>query len=119
MLTGVRRSSCRRSAGATSTWSGVLRVRESKIEEGERSIALSPTLADVLAGSYRRTAYQGDDELVFCHPDAGHASTARVVRAKLRAALTAAGITDYVRPFHDLRHASLTNEPPQASRRSR
>jgi integrase len=29
--------------------------------------------------------------------------------AEFRASLKAAGITDYVRPFHDARHASLTN----------
>jgi hypothetical protein len=28
---------------------------------------------------------------------------------EFRAALKTAGITDYVRPFHDARHASLTN----------
>jgi integrase len=28
---------------------------------------------------------------------------------QFRAALAEAGITDYIRPFHDLRHASLTN----------
>jgi integrase len=28
---------------------------------------------------------------------------------EFRAALKRAGITDYVRPFHDARHASLTN----------
>jgi integrase len=33
----------------------------------------------------------------------------QVVRRQLRTALKTAGIADYVRPFHDLRHSSLTN----------
>ena len=36
-------------------------------------------------------------------------SVAPDAAAKFKAALAAAGIGDYVRPFHDVRHASLTN----------
>jgi hypothetical protein len=50
---------------------GVLRVRKSKTEAGERSIALSPMLRDVLSERYRATSHRGDDELVFCHPHRG------------------------------------------------
>jgi integrase len=38
-----------------------------------------------------------------------------VFAEEFRSALKAAGITDYVRPFHDLRHTSLTNEAASGS----
>lgn len=88
---------------------GVLRVAESKSEEGERSIALSPALADALAAHYQRTAFRGDDELVFCHPKRGSQIDDEWYATAFRAALATAGITDYVRPFHDARHGALTN----------
>lgn len=87
----------------------VLRVAESKTEEGERSIALSPALVTALVEHLERTPYQGADELVFCHPKRGSKIDHEWFAAEFRAALTTVGITDYVRPFHDLRHASLTN----------
>jgi hypothetical protein len=79
----------------------VLRVRESKTEEGERSIALSPTLAEPLWQHRRSSAFNGDDEYVFAHPKRGSKLEHEWYAAKFRAALTTAGITDYVRPFHD------------------
>ena len=50
-----------------------------------------------------------EDEFVFCHPQRGTALVVNKYVAAFRAALAAAGITDHVRAFHDLRHASLTN----------
>jgi integrase len=87
----------------------VLRVRLSKSEAGERSIALAPALAEALWQHRRLSAFQGDDEFVFCHPKRGSRIDAEWYAGELRKALKAAGITDYVRPFHDARHASLTN----------
>lgn len=110
MLTGVRRFEL-----LALRWRDVsfventLRVAESKSEEGERLIALSPTLADALAVHYRRTAFKGDDEFVFCHQERGSRVYEGWYTERFRAALKAAGITDYIRPFHDARHASLTN----------
>lgn len=93
----------------------VLRVRDSKTEEGIRAIALSPALAEALWQHRRRSNYSGDDEFVFCHPDRGTVYREHVFAEQFRAALTSAGITDYVRPFHDLRHTSLTNEAASGS----
>jgi integrase len=70
----------------------VLRVRQSKSEAGERSIALSATLRDVLSDRYRRTAYKADDDRVFCHPDRGSVYRAERFREALRAALSVAGV---------------------------
>ena len=58
----------------------VLRVRETfvrgavdtpKSDAGERTIALGPKLAEELWQHRRRTAFAGDDERVFCHPEKG------------------------------------------------
>jgi integrase len=110
ILTGLRRSELQ-----ALRWrdidllEGVLRVRESKSKSGERAIALPTKLAESLSEHYRRTAYRGDDELVFCHPKRGTVYGAETFGDALRAALTAAGVEADLRPFHDLRHASLTN----------
>jgi integrase len=110
MLTGVRRFELQ-----ALRWrdvdliTNVLRVRESKSEEGERSIAISSMLAEALWQRRRASKFQGDDELVFCHPKSGRKLDQDWYAGAFRTALTSAGITDYVRPFHDARHASLTN----------
>jgi hypothetical protein len=46
---------------------------------------------------------------VFCNPRTGGVLDERRYAATLRLALKRAGITDYVRPFHDGRHSSITN----------
>jgi integrase len=93
----------------------VLRVRDSKTEEGIRAIALSPALSEALWQHQRGSAYQGEDERVFCHQERGTVYREHVFAEQFRAALKVAGITDYVRPFHDLRHTSLTNEAASGS----
>lgn len=110
MLTGVRRFELQNLRWRDVDLIGnTLRVRESKSEEGERSIALSPTLAEALWQHRRQSRYQGDDEFVFAQPERGGKIEQEWYAGEFRKALTAAGITDYVRPFHDARHASLTN----------
>ena len=110
MLTGIRRFELQ-----ALKWQdvdlveSVLRVRLSKTEEGERAIALSPALAEALWQHRRATPFDGDDELVFCHPERGSKIGHQWYARKFRTALKRAGITDYIRPFHDARHASLTN----------
>jgi hypothetical protein len=46
---------------------------------------------------------------VFCHQETGGVYRYDPFREALTAALTAAGVDAKLRPFHDLRHASLTN----------
>jgi len=88
----------------------VLRVRASKSEEGVRSIALSPMLAEALWQHRRQTSFQGDEERVFCHPKRGTAIDPDGFAEKLAEALMAAGIPEKMRPFHDLRHTAITND---------
>jgi integrase len=110
VLTGVRREELRRLRWRdVDLVECVLRVRDSKTESGERAISLAPMLAEMFWQHRRGSAFQGEGELVFCHPQKGTALDADSYAEAFRAALTAAGITDHVRPFHDLRHASLTN----------
>jgi integrase len=87
----------------------VLRVQVSQSEEGERAIALAPLLVEALAHRKNATAFSGDDERVFCHPEIGSKLNPEWYAEQFRAALKTCGITDYVRPFHDARHGALTN----------
>ena len=93
----------------------VLRVTDSKTEDGVRSIAIPASLAEALWQQRRRSNYQGDDELVFCHPDRGTVYRAEPFAEAFRAALKAAGIIDHMRPFHDLRHTAITNDAAAGS----
>jgi integrase len=116
VLTGVRRRELQALRWADiDMLDGVLRVRVSKTEDGIRSIALSPALVTALQEHYQRTAFKGDGELVFCHLERGTVYREHVFAEQFRAALKMAGITEYVRPFHDLRHTALTNEAAAGS----
>ena len=92
LLTGVRRFELRGLRWRDiSLVENTLRVRESKSEEGERLIALSPMLVDALAAHYQRTAYRGDDEFVFCHPKRGTRFDPAWYADEFRAALKTGG----------------------------
>jgi integrase len=93
----------------------VLRVADSKTEDGVRSIAIPASLAEALWQHRRQSSYQGEDELVFHHPDRGTVYRAEVFAEQFVAALKAAGVTDHMRPFHDLRHTSITNDAASGS----
>ena len=60
--------------------SGRVRVRRNdvrgewgtpKTKRGSRSIPLADRLAGELERHYQRSAYQADEDLVFCHPERG------------------------------------------------
>jgi integrase len=93
----------------------VLRVADSKSEEGIRSIAIPPTLGEALWQHLGRTAYSADDDYVFCHPERGTQYRERRFADQFREALNEASVEGYVRPFHDLRHTSITNEAAAGS----
>lgn len=93
----------------------VLRVTDSKTEDGVRSIAIPPSLAEALWQHRRRSRFQGDERLVFHNPDRGTVYRAETFAAQFAAALKKAGITDAMRPFHDLRHTAITNDAASGS----
>ena len=113
VLTGVRRTELQ-----GLRWRDVdlienrIRVVDSKTELGSRSIAISPMLAERLWQHRRTTAYGADDNRVFVHPKRGSMYAYETFSAALTAAYAAAGL-DYptgMRPFHDLRVTSITND---------
>jgi integrase len=57
------------------------------------------------------SAFSGEDEFVFAHPRTGRATIAEVYAPLFKKALAKADVEDSerIRPFHDLRHSSLTN----------
>ncbi len=82
-----------------------------KSRSGRRLIELGPRTLALLQEHWQRTAFQGDDELVFCHPELGTPlDPSKLTRLYMRPALRRAGITKPFRPFHDLRHTALTHE---------
>jgi integrase len=65
----------------------------------------------LLAEHWRQSPFQGEDELVFSHPEKGTPlDPGKLARVYLKPALERAGITKPFRPFHDLRHTALTHE---------
>jgi integrase len=88
----------------------VLRVRDSKSEDGIRSIALSPALIDALAEHKERSSFDRDGELVFSHPETDRRLSAKHFNAALKTALATAEVEGRVRAFHDLRHTAITND---------
>lgn len=109
-MTGVRRNELRELRWRdVDLLVGTMRVRGTKTEDALRSIAISPALVAALEDRYQSAAFKGDDEFIFCHPERGTRYSVRTFAEHFRAALKAAGIEGYVRPFHDLRHSSITN----------
>jgi integrase len=99
---------------------GVVQVREAYVDgkfttpksrSSRRLIELGPRTQALLSERWQETAFQGDDELVFCHPQKGTPlDPSKIARCYLRPALRRGGITKPFRPFHDLRHTALTHE---------
>jgi integrase len=109
VLTGLRASEMQRLRWRdVSLVENVLRVVDSKSDSGVRSIAIPQTLSDELSRHFQRTAFKGEDERVFCHSKRGTTFSAELWRPHFLDALKAAGITERVRPFHDLRHTAIT-----------
>ncbi len=82
-----------------------------KSASSRRLIELGPLTQQLLSQHWQQTAFQGDEELVFCHPEKGTPlDPSKLARCYLRPALHHAGIDKPFRPFHDLRHTALTHE---------
>ncbi len=87
------------------------RITTPKSRAGRRLIELGPRTRDLLAEHWQQTRFQGDDELVFCHPQKGTPlDPSKLARIYLRPALNRAEVAATFRPFHDLRHTALTHE---------
>ncbi len=87
------------------------RFTSPKSPSSRRLIELGPQTQKLLSKHWQQTPFQGDDELVFCHPEKGTPlDPSKLARCYLRPALHKAGIDKPFRPFHDLRHTALTHE---------
>jgi integrase len=73
-----------------------------KSRRSSRSVPLADVVAGELDQQFQRSAYQGDEDLVFCHPDTGNPLDRSKVLKRFKATASRAGL----RPvrFHDLRH---------------
>jgi len=81
-----------------------------KSRASRRVVELGPRTLAVVEEQWRRTAYRGDDDLVFGHPAKGTPlETGKLAKRYFKPALARAGIEKPFRPFHDLRHTSLTH----------
>jgi integrase len=98
---------------------GKLTVREAlvrgktstpKSRASRRVMELGPRTRAALEEQWQRANFRDDDDLVFCHPQLGKPlDPSRLARGYLKPALKKAAITKPFRPFHDLRHTSLTH----------
>ena len=73
-----------------------------KSKRGSRSVPMIDRVAAELDRHFKRSSYQGNDELVFCHPDKGAVLDHSSLSRRYKKALKAAKIRE-VR-FNDLRH---------------
>jgi integrase len=90
---------------------GLVRVRRNytrglfgtpKSRRSSRAVPMADRVAAELEHHFQRSSYQGDDDLVFCHPGTGNPYDASKLRQRFKRAVKRAGVRD-VR-FHDLRH---------------
>jgi integrase len=105
--------------GAVNLLEGKIDVREAfvrgsfttpKSRASRRVVEVGPRILAVLGEQWQRTAYRADDDLVFGHPTKGTPlETGKLAKRYLKPALARAGIVKPFRPFHDLRHTSLTH----------
>lgn len=98
---------------------GTLEVREARVRgristpksrASRRTLDLGRRTRSALEHHWRQTRYTADSDLVFGHPELGTPlDPSSFSRRFLKPALKRAGITKSFRPFHDLRHTSLTH----------
>jgi integrase len=87
------------------------KVTTPKSRASGRLVDLGPRTIELLAEHFARTAFAGECERVFCHPELGTPlDPSQLTRAYLQPAVKRAGITRPFRAFHDLRHTALTHE---------
>ncbi len=73
-----------------------------KSKRSSRGVPLAMRVASELEALHRRSAYQGDSDLVFAHPETGNPLDRSKVLKRLKLHCRAAGVREI--RFHDLRH---------------
>jgi integrase len=80
-----------------------------KSEAGERTLGLEEPLPSELFEHRGRSAFDGDDDRVFCHPLTGGTLDHKAWAKTFRLAIKRAELDLKLRPFHDVRHTAITN----------
>ncbi len=83
-------------------------ISSPKSSESRRTLTFGAKLLKELREHKLRSQYSGTDERVLANPRTGGAFDVHDHGQLFAEAVTRAGITDKVRPFHDLRHSSIT-----------
>lgn len=116
-MTGLRQGELLALRWGDVDWrAGRLRVRRTftrgsfgapKSRRSSRSVPLTDRVAGALERQFQASAFQADEDLVFCNPHTGRPMDASRMRKRFKKALAQAGI----RPvrFHDLRHTFGTH----------
>jgi integrase len=82
-----------------------------KSKASRRTIELGPRALEALQEQWTASAYRGDDELVFGHPEKGTPlDPSKLGRLYMRPSLARAKIVKPFRVWHDMRHTALTHE---------
>jgi integrase len=92
----VRRSYARKRAGREAQFG------RPKSKRSSRSVPMHDRVGQALERHYQGSAYQADDDLVFCHPHTGGPLDSSNVLARFKDALDGGGVRRL--RFHDLRH---------------
>lgn len=79
-----------------------------KSKAGRRTVPLGEVASSALEEQYGVSLYRTPASIVFCHPALGTPLDPSKLSRYVRKAVKAAGITKPFRPFHGLRHTSLT-----------
>lgn len=79
-----------------------------KSRRSNRAVPFNNRLGQELERHFKRSAYQGDDDLVFAHPETGKPYDASRLRKRFVKARDRAGLRPDLR-FHDLRHTFGTH----------
>jgi integrase len=79
-----------------------------KSRAGRRSVPLGDVAAGALEEQYAASLHQAPESIVFCHPALGTPLDPSKLTAYARKALERAGVGEGFRPWHGLRHTSLT-----------
>jgi integrase len=111
-LLGLRWRSVDLEEGTIDVREALVRGRHTrpKSKASRRRIELGSRTRAVLRTHRRDSRFTADDDLVFCNPERGTPiDPSGFARVYLRPALAKAAIDDRFRPFHDLRHTSLTH----------
>ena len=112
-LTGLRQGELIALRWRDVDWTaGLVRVRRNitrgklgtpKSKRSSRAVPMADRVAAELERHFKRSAFQGDDDLVFCHPHTGGPYDPSKMRQRFKDTRDRAGLRDDVR-FHDLRH---------------